>query len=106
MPLHLCKISTFYYGAVLLPSLFKIKGMKKITMILKAVVLCLLLASGSNPLMAQDASNKNTISADDSSDWGLLGLLGLIGLLGLKKKERDDDINLDKTGTPTTRAKV
>lgn len=105
MPLHLCKISTFYYGAVLLPSLFKNKGMKKITMILKTVVLCLLLASGSNPLMAQDAINKNT-SSDDSSDWGLLGLLGLIGLLGLKKKERDDDINLDKTATPTTRAKV
>jgi hypothetical protein len=77
--------------------------MKKTTMILKAVAVCLFLASGSISLMAQDASHMETATAEDSSDWGLLGLLGLIGLLGLKKKKRVHDIDVDQRGTSTAR---
>lgn len=48
------------------------------------------LAAGTQPLIAQDASNPETARSRDSSDWGLLGLIGLIGLLGLRKKSRED----------------
>lgn len=65
--------------------------MKKIAMILKAAVVCLLFATVSISVMAQDASNFETATSQDSSEWGLLGLLGLIGLLGLRKKHRETD---------------
>jgi MYXO-CTERM domain-containing protein len=55
-----------------------------------AALICSLLTTGTQPLLAQDASNPQTARSQDSSDWGLLGLIGLIGLLGLRKKGRED----------------
>ena len=50
------------------------------------------------PAAAQETNTDTTYETerdDDGFDWGLLGLLGLAGLLGLKKKDDDNDINVD-----------
>jgi hypothetical protein len=64
--------------------------MKRITKLLAATLVCSFLTTGSQQLLAQDASNPQTARSQDTSDWGLLGLIGLIGLLGLRKKGRED----------------
>lgn len=66
------------------------KQMKRITRLVIATLICSFLTTGTQPLMAQDASNPQTARAQDSSDWGLLGLIGLVGLFGLRKKDRED----------------
>ena len=51
------------------------------------------------PVAAQETNAVDTTyqneDDDDGFDWGLLGLLGLAGLLGLRKKDDDNDINVD-----------
>ncbi len=51
---------------------------------------------------ANDVAAYPTQERDDDFPWGLLGLLGLAGLLGLKRRDRDDDVRANRTGTGGT----
>lgn len=69
-----------------------------------AALAAVLLAGNAATAVAQDvdattAAPMPTNDDGDEGKWGLLGLLGLAGLLGLKKRDRDDHVRTNTTGT-------
>jgi hypothetical protein len=70
--------------------------MKTIAKLFITITVSLFLSASSSNLCAQDASQFETATSRDRSDWGLLGLLGLIGLLGLKKKKSREDVRITR----------
>ncbi len=84
--------------------------MKKLSNLLSAFILCLILLS-SYPSAAQNGDSTNSMHSttttesrddhDDHGKWGLAGLLGLLGLLGLRK--RDDVVVANRTSSTQPR---
>ena len=60
------------------------------------------IATTSDPMITDPSMNATEEEDDDDFPWGLLGLLGLAGLLGLKRRDRDDDVRVDRTNTRGT----